>query len=321
MKRIKDAGMLIQVLGWAKIILPFIVPILVSSDDFLKSYLEYSYTDLSFIICVGIIFVILGSRIHKGPDKNTKKYLWFIAVVSFLSVLINAAMGTNTLSIVVLVASVYGIWSLKKVSIPEEIPKYKISGYKYIGIGLLMLLTIFSGLVMGIIYTLDDGNVHEVSNEVSHLYSNAEYNFSILLPEGWKIAPPTRPSETIVQRAVNGSNNISVMVNDLGTTKNSVKEFGTAEEMAKETVNNAKSGNVSNIKLLDFGEVTISENPTYWVSFSAFYKEADTEFTSIVYSIIKDGKLYNISSLSSSEDFSEYLPIFQEASESFTFKK
>ncbi len=173
-------------------------------------------------------------------------------------------------------------------------------------------------IIGGGIYAWQNSS-EEVSNLVIYRYTNTEHDFSILLPEGWKIGPPTRPSETIVQRAVNGNKNISVMITDLETSKKSVKDFGTAENMANEMVNNAKLGGVSNAQLIDYGETMISDRPAYWVTFSGYHTNIGVEYTNIVYSLIKDGNLFNISSLSTPDEFPTYLPIFKEASQSFKF--
>ena len=321
MKRIKEVGTLAQILGWGKIVLPFAIPFLVAGDEILKIFLSYSYSDLAWNICLGIIFVILGSRIHKGPDKNTKKYLWTILILSGLSGIVNLLLsGGQSFILILFIASIYAIAVLKNVNIPKDEPQYKIHGVKWAWIVLLIVLVLIAGFFIDVVtYEEDALTEQNLISSQNHIYTNTAHGFTIEFPQGWKIGPPTRPSETIVQRAVNGSKNISVMVINLDTNKKSVKDFGTVENMANETVNNAQLSGVSNAKLIDYGETIISNRPAYWVTFSGHHANAGVEYTNIMYSFIKDGNLFNISSLSTPDEFSTYLPIFHETSESFKF--
>lgn len=323
MKRIREVGIFAQILGWGKIVFPFVIPFLIVEDEILKIFLSYSYSDIAWNICLGIIFIILGNRIHKGPDKNTKKYLWIILLLSGLSGTIHLLLGGSKYSFILglFAVSVYALVVLKNVNIPKNEPQYKIHGGKWGWIVSLVVLVLMTGFLIDVA-TYEEDALSE-QNQISvqnNIYINTVHGFTIEFPKGWEIGPPTRPSETIVQRAVNSSKNISVMVIDLDTTKKSVKDFGTAKNKANEVVDNAKLGGVSNVKLIDYGETMISERPAYWVIFSGYHSDTGVEYTSIVYSIIKDGNLFNISSLSTPQEFPTYLPTFQKVSKSFTFK-
>ena len=126
-KRIKEVGIFSRIFGWWKIAAVIVLLVVKAKNSELLNFLNYSYSDLALNVIFGIVLIIFGSRIEKGINKNTKKYVWIILILSGIFGFINIAVSERKTSIILLlfVFSIYALTQFKYVKISDEKPKYK----------------------------------------------------------------------------------------------------------------------------------------------------------------------------------------------------
>jgi len=145
-KRIKEVGIIAQVLGWAKIVLPFILPFVFYGDKVVQTFLSYSYADLALNMCVGILFVIFGKRISKDINESTKTYLWIMLISSGVLWITNLLYTQkSSLILILFIYSIYALAKFKSAIVSETEPVYKIVGWKWLLVILSFFLIIFVG--------------------------------------------------------------------------------------------------------------------------------------------------------------------------------
>jgi len=173
-KSIKNAGNFAQIVGWIKIALPFVLPFLITGDDVLQMFISYSYTDLALNICVGVIFIILGSRIAKNTNENTKTYLWTIMILSGVFWFINfVATQKMSLIFILFIYSIYALAKFKNATILEEQPKYIITGWKWVLVFLGFLIILITGLTIDSSFTkTETNNIYNHTNTVNKITYN-----------------------------------------------------------------------------------------------------------------------------------------------------
>jgi hypothetical protein len=318
-KRIRDVGTASQIIGFLKIGVSLIAPLILLTDiesGEMAIFTDYSFSDLSFNVCLGLILAILGRRIGLGPDKNTKKYVWAILLISAASGFINILLTGGISYIVILAAlSIRALLKIKHAQTALE-PKYTSSVAKVIIFTFSLVLIFLIGLFLDFSLQTTSETASE-SLKVSHEYHDTVNKFTIKFPEGWDIGPGK--SSNIVQRAIQGDKNISVFVADTGTNKSSVKEFGTAEFIANQLVKNS-AGMLGDVKLVDFGEVVIENETAYWVRYTVDSPAENTSFETLLYSIVKNGKLYNVSAVAPTREFDQAINTFKKTADSIRFQ-
>lgn len=149
-KRIKRVGTFSQILGWMGIIVALIILVILIGAKELRDYLFYGYLNSAFFISLGVILIILGNRIKHDLNKNTKKYVWAVLILSGIFGILSFTVGSGKPSLMLLLFaySIYALTLFKHVQVSNEKPKYKIMGKKWILVGLLFLIIMGVGLVL-----------------------------------------------------------------------------------------------------------------------------------------------------------------------------
>lgn len=170
---------------------------------------------------------------------------------------------------------------------------------------------------------LDTDKSHETSQVSGNLYRNTKYNFRIKFPEGWEIRPGD--GLHIVQKATYEDSTISVVVQEFdlgGETMSSIKDTGSVDEFVNMAIEGIKQ-KFSDVKVIDYGETRIDNEPAYWVEYSANTQILDTVLDAkyLTYSIAKGTVLYTISAGTASDKYEEIKPFFTQSVGTFVLEK
>ena len=163
----------------------------------------------------------------------------------------------------------------------------------------------------------------EYSELVGNLYRNTKYNFRIKFPEGWKIG--VGDGAHIVQKATSGDSTISVFVQSFDVEGfegfSSIKDAGTAKEVI-DTVIEGSGEKFSDVKIINYGETKIDNEPAYWVEYSAKSQVLDYQLkiTTLAYFIAKGNIMYSINAGTATNEYSEVKPIFMQVASTFVFE-
>lgn len=333
-KKVKDTGNFAMTVGGLRFLVAIILTIVLLSSgkgiSFLSS--EYYFSDIALNIVEGVIFVILGSRIANDINIKTKKYLWVLIVITALLTIINLGMGSKPiLTIFLLIYSINSLSKVKKLELNEKpAPKYKISGWKWLWIiiGSFIVLSIgigmdISKIVLSEPTELSTDKNPDYSEITENMYRNTKYHFRIKFPEGWKIE--TGDGIHIVQKASSEDGTISVIIQqlDLGGNEgfSSIRDAGPTKEFIDSVIEGAKS-KFSNVKIIDYGETKIDNEPAYWVEYLATSQILDyeIEMTNLTYFLAKNDTMYSISSGTETSKYPEIKPIFNQSVSTFVLE-
>lgn len=80
--QIKNTGYFLIVTGCLKITAGILIPFALGSYTWI---LNMSFLNIGTNISLGLLFIILGNQITKDLDKNTKKYLWSVLIISIIT--------------------------------------------------------------------------------------------------------------------------------------------------------------------------------------------------------------------------------------------
>lgn len=199
--------------------------------------------------------------------------------------------------------------------------KQKKSGKWTIWIGIIVAL-IFINILSNL---SDKENVEHIqtdkNNEYSKLtgniYRNTKYNFRIKFPEGWKIEDGK--GIHIVQKASFKNSMICVIVHS-GEFKrlSSIKDIGTSKEFIDAIIEGAKE-KVSDVKIINYGETKIDNEPAYWVEYSSSSQilNHQLKMMDIMYYIAKGNTMYSISGGTTTDEYSNMKPLFMQTVSTF----
>lgn len=337
-KRIKDVGIFSQILGYWKIIAATILPVMFANGTGLSNFFSYSYSDLSLNIVFGIILIILGGRINKDVNKNTKKYVWIVLALSGISGILSIADGRKTSFMLLLFAfSIYSLTQFKHVKISEEKPKHKITGKKWILVAVTFMVIVGTGLVLDLNrygYFIDEENLTlpetdknpDNYEQIGNLYRNKKYNFRIKFPEGWK--QEDGDGQHILRKASKDGDSINIMVQEfpkeyanlIGEDLN-IKDLFTLEEF-KETAYGGIIEKFTKAKIIDYGELEIDNIPAYWISYETPYSTMGISFEGVMinYQIFHKNYFYIITIGSSKDEFAKVEAILKQSVSTFVFE-
>lgn len=322
-KRIKEVGDFSQILGWWHVFAAIVVLI---DKDGLLGFLDYSYSDMAFNIVLGIIFIILGSRIKKGISKSTKKYIWIILILSGIFSFVNIVVsnGKPSITLLLFAFSVYALTQLKYIKIFAAEPDYKIWGKRWILVGLIFALIIATGLILDLNkygYLINEESFPKTdknrnnSEQIGNLYSNKIYNFKIAFPEGWEQKPGNRLS--ILQKALNGGNSINVGVQEFPPEfkdlEINIRDLGLEKEYFKEIQNNFPDA-----ELIDSGFTKIDNTEAFYIEYTANY--GPVLMHNKQWQIAHDNAVYTISAAAYEDAYLELEEEFALSVGSFSFE-
>jgi len=163
----------------------------------------------------------------------------------------------------------------------------------------------------------------ENSEIIGNLYRNTKYHFRIKFPEGWKIA--VGDGINIVQKASLGNGTISVLVMqfDFKGSKgfSSIKDFGSRKEFIDASIEGARE-KFSDVKIINYGETKIDNEPAYWVEYSASAQVLDYHITmtNLSYSIAKGDTMYTIAAGTISDEYVKMKPLFTQSVSTFVLE-
>lgn len=338
-KYIKQFGTFSQILGWWKIIAATILPVMLTGSSELSEFLNYSYSDLSLNIVLGIILIILGSRIKKDIHKSTKKYVWVILILSGIFGFINIAMGGKTSIMFLLFAySIYALTQFKHVKISDEKPKYKITGKKWVLLIVTFVLIFGATLVIDLNqygYFIDEKNIalpdtdknSDNYEQIGNLYRNNKYGFRIKFPEGWEQQDGDGPH--VLRKASKDGHSINILVQELPNEYASLidenmnlKDLYSLEEF-KDTAYEGITEKFKEAKIIDYGEINIDNIPTYWISYQIPYSTMGVSFEVIMinYQIFHKNYFYTITIGSSKDEFPSVESTLKQSVSTFAFEK
>lgn len=99
-KKVKNIGVIINAMGWFFIIENILLYGAEYLDGTITSYIP-DLTGLLLSVVVGLLFVILGNRIKNVYDKNIKKYLTILLIITILFLILawstEGIVGTSVL--------------------------------------------------------------------------------------------------------------------------------------------------------------------------------------------------------------------------------
>ncbi|MDO9580939.1 MAG: PsbP-related protein, partial [Bacteroidales bacterium] len=163
----------------------------------------------------------------------------------------------------------------------------------------------------------------EYSELVGNLYRNTKYNFRIRFPEGWKIG--VGDGIHIVQKATSENSTISIFVQQVDLEGyegfSSIKDSGTAKEFADMTIEGLGE-KFSDVKIINYGETKIDNEPAYWVEYSASSQVLDyhLKMTSLTYSLAKGDTIYAINAGTATDEYSKIKPLFMQTASTFVLE-
>ncbi len=145
-KKVNNIGVSINAIGWLTIIINPLLYGIEYLDGTITSYIP-NLTGLFLSTVVGLLFVILGSRIKNVYDKNIKKYLSILLIITILFSILAWATG-GFVGIFVLIYLISSISKYKKLLKEEEYKeKLEEKEHKIKKTGWILL--IISALVLG----------------------------------------------------------------------------------------------------------------------------------------------------------------------------
>lgn len=334
-KKIKDVGNFAVIIGVLRFVAMFVLLAMMFSDNEISSFIssKYYFSDISLNIIEGVIFIILGQRIKKEINNKTKKYLKAIIAFTAVLTLLSLGMGGKPiLTILLLVYSINGLLKIKKIEvIKKEASKHLVKGWKWLWviIGAVLLLTI--GVILDVAssgvlsepkeLSVDKSNIY---SEISgNMYRNTKYHFRIKFPEGWKIG--VGDGIHIVQKATSGDSTISIFVQQFDLEGyegfSSIKDAGTAKEVI-DTVIEGSGEKFSDVKIINYGETKIDNEPAYWVEYSAKTQVLDynLKIITLAYFLAKGDIMYSINAGTATDNYSEVKPIFMQTASTFVLE-
>lgn len=335
-KKIKDTGIFLISVGILKYISALILVLLTIFNSEISSFLSnnYSYTDISLNIVIGTIYLIIGKRISKSVNHETKKYLWSMTIITSILVILNLFNGGKPyLSGFLLFDLIRGLSAIKKINVfDNSIQKYKISGWKWVFVFIGFFLLIAIGVGMGVaksdtllpdIKEIAVDKSENNSEIIDDMYRNTKYGFRIKFPEGWKME--VGDGKHIVQKAGKGNASILIMVQqfDLEGAEGikDITEIFTIDEFI-ETITQGVKDKFSNVKIIDKGETKIDNMPTYWFDYSGTSEVLGIKvnLTMRTFMFAKNDTMYSIQAATSSDEFKATEPEFMKSAATFVLE-
>jgi hypothetical protein len=163
----------------------------------------------------------------------------------------------------------------------------------------------------------------DYSEQVGNLYRNTKYHFRIKFPEGWTVG--VGDGIHIVQKASFENSTISIMVQQLDLSGSegftSINDAGTPKEFIDTVIEGAKE-KFSDVKIINYGETKIDNEPAYWVEYSMSSQVLDYQLkmTQLVYFLAKGDTMYSINTGTATDEYSKIKPLFVQTVSTFVLE-
>lgn len=233
-----------------------------------------------------------------------------------------------------IIGTFLGIWLARKMLNNKKV--YVRVSFWIIFVAVFIFGSLFYGMKINSNYLYPDSKSKEANiksletdkspntSQISgNLYRNTKYNFRIKFPDGWKIEGGD--GAHIVQKATFENSTISIMIQQLdlegGTGFSSIKDAGTLKDFI-DTVIKDTSKKFSNVKIINYGETKIDNEPAYWIEYSINSQILDHQLkmTKIEYCIAKGNTMYLVSAGTALDEYSNLRPIFIQSIETFVLE-
>ena len=329
---IKQVGGVFYGFGYLVIGLVIILFFVGQADSGLPTL--FSYSDLAIGVVGGILWIILGGRVRKNVDIRTKRYLWIIFWLLLINIVISFVVQTAkgnvryTGIVIPILLAIYankGLKKLKKIDIPAPTVQYKLHGWRWLWFVILSVIFVAAGLFFDISgdlkfeeFSIDKSTLH--SETTGNTYRNTKYGFRIQFPEGWEIKPGDRPH--ILQKATFDGHSIMVIVQHFyfqNIRFSSIKDAGSPKEFIDEILEGT-SQQFSDVRLIDYGETKINNEPTYWVEYSTKIDDLSLQMTQLSYFFAKGKTTYSINAGTGSAEYPQIKPKFLQTISTFTLE-
>ncbi len=230
-----------------------------------------------------------------------------------------------------ILGTLFGVWLTRKMLSSEK-------SYVKVIFWILLVVVFLAGVVVrGIrsesgyssyqntaedVSLLETDKSPETSQVSGDMYRNTKYHFRIKFPVGWEIKQGD--GLHIVQKATSGNSTISVIVQEFdlgGESFSSIKDAGSAKEFIDTVVEGAKE-KFSDVKIINYGETKIDNEPAYWVEYSAKSQVLDfnLEMTQLIYFIAKGNVMYSINAGTASNEYAQIKPKFYQTASTFVLE-
>jgi hypothetical protein len=332
---IGDIGITTMMVGGLRILAGFLLLGMLFLGKDAESFfsLKYHFSDVALNFVEGFIFIILGKRLLNNVNNNTKRYLWIVIIMSAILTILGLSLGGKPfLPGILLIYSIRSLNKLKKISIPNTPPPtYSIRGWRWLWVIIGSILILMTGILLDLSAStpikepveiaIDKGA--EYSQVTGNMYRNTKYGFRIKFPEGWKIEPGD--GIHIVQKASFENSTIIIMVQQLDLVENegftSIKDAGSSKEFIDTVIEGAKS-KFSDVKIINFGETKIDNEPAYWVEYSYSYEALNikTKITNLSYFLAKGNTMYSITSGTTANEYEKMKPEFYKSVSTFVLE-
>lgn len=233
-----------------------------------------------------------------------------------------------------IIGTFFGIWLTRKMLNNKKV--YVKVSFWIIFVAIFIFGSLFYGMKINSNYLYPDSESKEAniksletdknpnaSQTQGNLYRNTKYNFRIKFPNGWKIE--SGDGINIVQKASFENSTISIMIQqfDLNGSErfSSIKDTGTLKDFI-DTVTKDKAKKFSDVRIINYGETKIDNEPAYWVEYSINSQILDYQLkmTAIEYYIAKGNTIYLVSAGTASDEYSNLRPIFTQTIGTFVLE-
>ena len=230
-----------------------------------------------------------------------------------------------------ILGTLFGVWLTRKMLSSEK-------SYVKIIFWVLLVVVFLAGVVVrgirsesgyssyqnttGDVSLLETDKSPETSQVSGDMYRNTKYHFRIKFPAGWEIKQGD--GLHIVQKATSGNSTISVIVQEFdlgGESFSSIKDAGSAKEFIDTAIAGAKE-KFSDVKVINYGETKIDNEPAYWVEYSSRSQVLDLnlKMTQLIYFIAKGNIMYSISAGTASDEYTQVRPKFYQSASTFVLE-
>lgn len=125
-REVKSVGNFFKIFGYIKVIFGGVIVFLLATNSDALEFISLGYSNVAFTIIIGVLWIILGGRVAKNVDKDSKNYLrviFWILIAQFLigfftTVVANTESGTrHAPSIIPVLFAIYANKGLKKLKL------------------------------------------------------------------------------------------------------------------------------------------------------------------------------------------------------------
>jgi hypothetical protein len=309
----------------------------------LPTFITYGRIPVKFFLIVLGVCIVLGSTIaffslkyanRMLPTKFRKIPKIFI-ILGILMVIVNLALiiiergktdyySGVILGLIFIYYSRSDLLRVKKLELANTpAPEYLMDSRKWLWIVIRFIVVLTVCIVFYFVKTgvftkhkeipIDKSAEH--SEIIGNVYRNLKYHFRIEFPEGWKIEPGD--GIYIVQKASFQNSTIGVITRQVdlkGSQEfSSIKDTRSLQKFIDAFIESSKE-EVSDMKIINYGETKIGNEPAYWMESSMGSQVL------LMYFLAKGDTMYSISAATASDEYSKIKPLFMQSVSTFVFE-